>query len=95
MIDLTKAKQHLRVDHSDEDQGIANLISAAEDYLVDIGVNKPEPRPASIDQAVLLLIGHWFANREAVLSGTVAVELPLAFDALVAPHRNIMGGVTV
>lgn len=37
--------------------------------------------PYSIKQAMLLLIGHWYANREAV-TVNVAKTLPLAVDAL-------------
>jgi len=37
--------------------------------------------------AMLLLIGHWYANREAVVSGSTAAELPLAVEALLQPWR--------
>lgn len=45
--------------------------------------NLPEP----IRQAMLLLIGHWYENREAVNVGNIVNELPLAVDALLAPYR--------
>lgn len=41
--------------------------------------------PAAIKQAILLLVGHWYANREAV-AGPMQ-ELPLAVNALLAPFR--------
>lgn len=41
--------------------------------------------PAKIRQAMLLLIGHLYENREAVLVGVSADELPLAVDALLRP----------
>lgn len=91
MIDLARAKLHLRVDHVDEDSAIAGLIASAEAHLLEIGVAIPPApaiRPASLDHAVLLLVGHWYGNREAVALGTIATALPLAFDALVAPHRG-------
>lgn len=37
--------------------------------------------------AVKLLVGHWYANREAVAAGSMS-EVPLAFDALVSPLRR-------
>jgi uncharacterized phiE125 gp8 family phage protein len=43
--------------------------------------------PQAIRQAILLLVGHWYANREAVGAGTLA-PLPMAVDALLAPYRN-------
>lgn len=44
--------------------------------------------PAAIRQACLLLIGHWYANREAVNVGNVATQLPLAVEYLLANHRS-------
>ena len=39
----------------------------------------------SIRQAMLLMIGHWYENREA--SSPIAVhELPMAVPALLQPH---------
>lgn len=47
--------------------------------------------PAPIKQAILLLVGHWYTNREAVnvAAGIVALELPMAVDALIAPYRRV------
>jgi uncharacterized phiE125 gp8 family phage protein len=39
--------------------------------------------PASLRQALLLLVAHWYENREPVLSsGAVPKELPLAVESL-------------
>lgn len=38
--------------------------------------------------AMLLLIGHWFENREAVVIGSSAAELPMAVEALISPYRH-------
>ncbi len=43
--------------------------------------------PASLRAAILLLVGHWYANREAV--GETMAELPLAVAALVEPYRRV------
>ncbi len=42
-----------------------------------------------IETAMLLLIGHWYANREAVVVGTNNASAPLDFavDALLQPYR--------
>ncbi|MBA5779492.1 phage head-tail connector protein [Stappia sp. F7233] len=45
--------------------------------------------PQSIKQAMLLLIGHWYENREAVNIGNITSVLPMAVDALLAPHRRV------
>lgn len=45
--------------------------------------------PAPIKQAVLLLVGQWFAVREATNVGNIVNELPLAVRALLGPYRII------
>lgn len=44
--------------------------------------------PSKYKQAVLLTLGHWFQNREAVVVGTSAKELPLAAKALLMTDRG-------
>ena len=44
--------------------------------------------PQPIKQAAALLVGHWFANREAVVIGSAAAGMvPMAVDALIEPYR--------
>lgn len=43
--------------------------------------------PQSVRQAVLLLVGHWYRNREATTAGG-EVNLPHAVDALLTPWRR-------
>ena len=45
--------------------------------------------PQAIKQAMLLLIGHWYENREGSIVGTSVAELPLAVSALLAPFRRV------
>jgi uncharacterized phiE125 gp8 family phage protein len=45
--------------------------------------------PADLDSAQLLLIGHYFASREAAVVGTIASEMPLAVEALCRPYRAV------
>lgn len=41
----------------------------------------------ALRQAMLLLIGHWYSNREAVNTGNISTNLPLTVDALLSPHK--------
>lgn len=50
-----------------------------------------EERPQGLIMAALLLIGHWFANREAVVIGEVSSELQLSVDALCMQKRPVFG----
>jgi len=52
------------------------------------GFGASEDVPAPIKQAILLLVGHWYANREALANSTMT-ELPLAVAALTAPFRRV------
>jgi uncharacterized phiE125 gp8 family phage protein len=48
--------------------------------------------PAKVKQAMLLLIGHWFENREHVLTGTISKEIEFGVHALLWPNRvNVIG----
>ena len=51
------------------------------------GYNSTNPVPKTIKQAMLLLIGHWYANREAVLLGTISKEIEFAVKALLSLWR--------
>lgn len=43
--------------------------------------------PEPIRQAILLLVGHWYENRETVNIGNITSELPFTCEALLFPFR--------
>ena len=47
----------------------------------------PDKVPAAIRRAILLLVGHLYENREAVVVGSASKELPFAVTALLSPGR--------
>lgn len=50
----------------------------------------PGAEPASIRQAVAMLVAHWYQNREPMTSGAAtATELPLSVVMLIAPYRKV------
>lgn len=53
-------------------------------YVAGYAPGDPEAMP--IRQAILLMVGHWYRNREAVTDTPMAAT-PLAVDALLAPLR--------
>lgn len=101
MINLDVVKLHLRVDHIEEDTLIQAYTDAAfsafelwtNRTLLAAAVPLPDPitnhiaLSKSIEQGALLLIGHWYASREAVVIGTITAQLPMATMALWLPHR--------
>jgi uncharacterized phiE125 gp8 family phage protein len=42
--------------------------------------------PGPVLTAIKLLVQHWYVNRQAVVTGTIATELPWAVDALLGPY---------
>jgi len=43
--------------------------------------------PEQINQALKLIIGHFYENRESVVVGTVANKVPFSVEALLYPYR--------
>lgn len=43
--------------------------------------------PPVVKTAMLMLIGHWFENREAVVTGTIATEVPVGIRAMLYRPR--------
>lgn len=92
MIDLARVKLHLRVDGDEEDTVIAGYFEAAKSHvsmhcdriLVEADPVGPDEMGLTpdVEQAILLLVGHWYANREAVVIGTISTAVPLAVDRL-------------
>lgn len=51
------------------------------------GYGAADDVPAPIKHAILLMVGHFYANREEVVIGSTAVEVPLAARSLLSPFR--------
>lgn len=45
--------------------------------------------PASLEAAVRLMVGHLYANREAVNVGNIVAAMPFGVEALCAPYRRV------
>jgi len=89
---LDVAKAHLNVTGTADDALITSKIEAAEEWL-DRWLPEGEkladrdPVPADLKQAVLMIVGHWYENREAYLVGITAEEVPLGIWSIVNQHR--------
>jgi hypothetical protein len=42
--------------------------------------------PADVKQAVLLLVGHWYENREAAITGATNEKIEIGLDWLLGPN---------
>lgn len=56
----------------------------------DAGYGDPEDVPAALKQAILLIVGDLYENRENTVVGDVRVtEMPIAVNRLIAPFRRV------
>lgn len=94
-LDLSTIKQHLIIDHNDDDRYLCDLETVAEDAVRrDLNLYSLKDiedctgmLPASVIQAMLLLIGTLYANRESVSYGQ-AHPVPHSYEYLIALARN-------
>lgn len=45
--------------------------------------------PTPIIQAIKIMVSQWYENREPVVTGTIATEIPMSADYLLAPYRAL------
>lgn len=98
LIDLALLKAHVRVDEfTDEEAYLLHLLEAAEEYVCTATNRSPEELktlgggklPTMLQQAVLLVAGHWYNQREGV-AGVQMVEVPYTIGAMIKPYRKLV-----
>ncbi|MDZ7322041.1 head-tail connector protein [Kosakonia sacchari] len=101
---LQQIKMHLRVDDGEEDALIKAYALAAISYVesycdgklvetLSIPVEgQPAPREILFNSglwaAILLMVGHWYSNREAVNIGNITSEIPLGVESILFLQRR-------
>lgn len=93
-MDMGRVKAHLRLDplFSDDDQLIQGYIDAATAHVeqhCDRKIVAGEPAgpgemavTKDVEQAVLLLVGHWYSNREGAVVGATSTGVQLGVERL-------------
>ena len=85
-----EVKVHLRIQHDEEDEYISSLIAqaqaAAEDYC---RVQFSDPAPEPVRLAVLLMVSHFYENRDNP-DRQVYLTMRMAFQNLLYPYRDPM-----
>lgn len=94
-ITLEQVKYQCRIDHDDENELLNDYILSAYDYVenytgrtlyvndVPDDVNDGVVISPSINQACLMIVAHWYANREVI-------DMPFSVHHLLQPYR-LMG----
>lgn len=98
-IQLYQVKKHLNIDEDfhDDDEYLMSLVEVAEKVVeknIDTNLKKLEDGdgfiPSPLIQAMLLLIGNFYANRESVAFASTS-EVPLSYNYLIDLYRNYRG----
>lgn len=95
-VELLRVKKHLNLneDFTEDDTYLLHLIEVSEAVVERHLDNKLSafsagtgkiPKP--VEQAILLLVGNFYENRESVTYGA-ASEVPLAYQYLLSLYKN-------
>ena len=88
VVTVHEAKTHLRIQYDDEDTYLKSLIkqaqAAAEDFC---RVPFYEPAPEPVRLAVLLMVSHYYENRDNP-DKHVYLTMRMAFENLLYPYRD-------
>lgn len=79
IVTVEEVKSFLRIEGEEDDAIVATLIAAAEAYALRYTgefLEEGEEYPDDFKLAVLMLVGTYFNNRESVLVGKSAQEMP-------------------
>ena len=89
IVTVDEAKTHLRIESDEENAFIESLIAqaqaAAEDFC---RVTFSEPAPEPVRLAVLLMVAHYYENRDTP-ERQIYVTLRMAFENLLYPYRDV------
>lgn len=91
VVDITTVARSLNIDIPEDESVVARKVHAAEEWIGAF-IGRPladfEELPWPIHEAVTMLTGHLYENREASLVGVSAEMLPFGIYELLAPYRE-------
>lgn len=99
LVDIDLIKKHCRADDFTEDDELLTFYGkAATDYVIQATRRTAaelqamgdggNAYPLPLQQAALLIIAHWYNQREAVAPGGMQ-EVPYAAQALIRPYQKL------
>ena len=96
MVTVTLQELMAQTNALPEDATLLELYADAAEEQIEVDINRPlselipeggNSYPKKIKLAVLLLVGHWYRNREA-FSTVEMKEVPKTYNTLVASFRD-------
>ncbi len=90
-MDITEIKNYLRIDGIEEDTLLTGLQLAAEKYLYNSGVGKDYTNEL-YKLAIMLLVSHWYENRETEKVGTTVSKLNFSLESIITQLKYCQVG---
>ena len=88
ILTIEEVKAHLRIQHDEEDDLIESFIAQAEAVAEDYcRVQFTDPAPEPVRLAVLLMVSHYYENRDNP-DRQVYMTMRIAFENLLYPYRD-------
>ena len=88
ILTIEEVKAHLRIQHDEEDDLIEGFIAQAEAVAEDYcRVQFSDPAPEPVRLAVLLVVSHYYENRDNP-DRQVYMTMRIAFENLLYPYRD-------
>ncbi|TPW30329.1 phage gp6-like head-tail connector protein [Martelella alba] len=97
LVTLEQVKAHIAVEFDDDDTLLTGQIAAAQNLLERLlgfaidatyGGEGQDDVPPALEQAALMLVAHWYANREATVMGETPRYVPFGVREIVNEFRN-------
>ncbi len=88
-VTLDELKAHLRIEQDVEDPYLESLLLMALSVALDFCLMDafPSPTPEPVRLAILLMVSHYYQNRENA-DGAGYASMLRAFHSLLWPYRN-------
>lgn len=94
-VTIDEIKQHLYIDFEADDAMLADMIQASEDIIQkylnttfeDI-IDEYGSLPISLKQAIKIMVGNLYANRESVSFNAYPSKIPYSYEYLLQPYKS-------
>lgn len=84
---LIAAARPARIKNANAPWPVLGRLNGAVTVTMTAGFENSADVPAGVIQAVKMIVGHFYRNREAVVTAGTPVQVPMAVDMLLEPHR--------
>lgn len=93
-VTIEEIKQHLYIDFEADDALLADMIQAAEEIIekylnttYEALLNENGALPYPIKQAIKIMVGNLYANRESVSFNAYPSKIPYSYEYLLQPYK--------